>query len=236
MFVTFLRMNPFYIDRYYLILILPCLLFSMIAQGLVKSSFNKYSKIQNARGLTGYDVAQKILYSYDIRQVRVERIAGQLTDHYSPNEQVLRLSDSVYDSSSIAALGVAAHEAGHAIQFEQGYLPGKIRRALVPVAQIGSNAGPLLAILGLAFSWGLLTKIGIILYTGAVLFFLVTLPVEFNASARAVQILDNGYLSQEELKGAKSVLRAAALTYVASAASAIASLMRLVLLDRDRRR
>lgn len=225
----------FYIDKWYILLIFPCMLLSLLAQALVKSRFHKYSQIRNRRGYRGRDVAQMILRSYDILDVAIEPVQGQLTDHFSPKEKVLRLSEPVFAADSIAALGVAAHESGHAIQTEKHYLPNLIRQGIFPVARIGSSAGPWLAIIGLAMNAKTLFSVGILLYAAAVAFFIVTLPVEFDASRRAIHILDEqAILDPDELEGAKAVLKAAALTYVASAATALASLIRLLLLARER--
>jgi hypothetical protein len=228
------------IDIWYLVLVLPAFLLSLVAQAGVKGTFSKYSQIGSRAGYTGQTAARRILDQNGLDHVRVERVSGQLTDHYDPRAQVLRLSDATFASASIAAIGVAAHEAGHAVQHDQGYLPNKLRSLLVPVAQIGSSFGPYLALFGLLFSMTLLFNIGIILYAGAVLFYLITLPVEFNASSRAMRVLEEqGLLSEEELGGARKVLRAAAMTYVASAVVAFASMLRLLLLSRgrnDRRR
>ncbi|GHV43465.1 zinc metallopeptidase [Spirochaetia bacterium] len=226
-----------YFDYYYLILVVPTLLLSLWAQFLVKSTFAKYSRIRCSRNITGTDAAALLLRANNIRDVRIEGIGGSLTDHYDPGSKVLRLSKPVYAQPSIAAIGVAAHETGHAIQHALHYGPLILRSTLVPVANIGSSFGPILAIAGIFFSLPLLINIGIILFGGAVLFYVVTLPVEFNASARAIKILrSNNMLTQDELAGVKKVLTAAALTYVASALTAIMSLLRLVLISRNRRR
>ncbi len=222
-------------DQWYLVLILPALLFSLIAQAMVKSTFSKYSQINARSGHTGQSAARRILSQYGLNAVRVERVPGHLTDHYDPKAQVLRLSDSTSDSISVAAIGVAAHEAGHAVQDQEGYLANKVRSALVPIAQIGSSFGPYLAFFGMLLSLPFLVDIGIILFIGAVLFYLVTLPVEFDASRRALRVLEEqGLLTDSELSGARRVLRAAAMTYVASALTAFASLARLILLSRNR--
>ena len=222
-------------DMWYLVLIIPALLLSLLAQTSVKSTFSKYSQISARSGHTGQSAARRILSQHSLSHVRVERTPGHLTDHFDPRSQVLRLSDATCDSPSIAAIGVAAHEAGHAVQHNEGYLANKIRGALVPIAQIGSSFGPYLAFFGILLTLPLLTDIGIILFTGAVLFYLVTLPVEFDASRRAMRVLeDQGLLTDDELKGARKVLRAAAMTYVASAVMAFASLLRLILLSRGR--
>jgi hypothetical protein len=223
------------LDSWYLILVIPALLFSLIAQAGVKSTFNRYNQIRARSGYTGQNAARRILSQYGLSHIRVERTPGHLTDHYDPRSQVLRLSDSTCDSASIAAIGVAAHEAGHAVQHDTGYLPNKIRGALVPVAQIGSSFGPYLAFFGFLLSMPLLIDLGILLFAGAVLFYLITLPVEFDASRRALRVLeDQALLTDDELGGARRVLRAAALTYIASVIMAFASLLRLILLARSR--
>ena len=225
-----------YIDPYYLILVVPTLILALWAQSAVQSTFSRFSKKMNARGMTGAQAAQFLLRANNITDVRIERVSGHLTDHYDPSSKVLRLSDSVYGQSSIAAVGVAAHETGHAIQHAVGYGPLVLRGTLVPIAQIGSGAGPALAIAGLIFGIPLLINIGILLFTGAVLFYLVTLPVEFNASKRAVAILaKTNTLSPTEIDGVKKVLTAAAMTYLASALTAIANLVRLILISRRNR-
>ena len=226
-----------YLDNYYLLLVVPALLLSIFAQIKVKSTFSKYSSKMSQRNITGTEAASYLLKANDITDVKLSRIKGDLTDHYDPTDKTLRLSDSTYNSSSIAAIGVAAHETGHAIQHAKKYGPLNFRRFLVPVANIGSQFGPWLAVLGIAMSFPILTDIGIVLFSGAVLFYLVTLPVEFNASNRAMKILkQNQVLSDEELKGVKKVLSAAAMTYVASALVAMANLLRLILLSKNRRR
>jgi len=223
-------------DMYYLILVVPTILLSLWAQVMVKSTFAKYSKIQCSRRITGADAAALLLRANNINNVKVEPVRGSLTDHYAPSEKRLRLSEPVYGIPSIAAVGVAAHEAGHAVQHAIHWSPLVMRSTLVPVANIGSSIGPWLAIAGLGFSFPLLVNIGIILFSASVLFYVVTLPVEFDASRRAVVILRaNNVLNEQELNGVKKVLTAAALTYVASALTAIMSLLRLVLLSRRRR-
>lgn len=218
-------------DIYYIILVLPAFAFALYAQYRVKQTFKKYSTIRSARGMTGADVARNILYSRGLYDVVVEPIPGQLTDQYDPRTRILRLSQSVFYSTSVAALGVAAHETGHAIQHQEGYAPLSFRNKLIPVAGIGSSAGPIMAIFGLIFRSPMLAEIGIILFGAAVLFYLVTLPVEFNASSRAIEILSSqGILGYGEIEPARKVLSAAAMTYVASAAVAIANLLRLLLL------
>ena len=225
-----------YFDYYYLVLVVPTLLLSLYAQFKVKSAFSKYSQVQTMRKITGKEAAALLLRSNSISNVTIQRIGGSLSDHYDPSHKVLRLSDPVYDKTSIAAVGVAAHETGHAIQDKEKYAPLVLRSTLVPVANIGSTAGPYLALAGIIFRMNLLLNIGIILFACAVLFYLITLPVEIDASRRALKVLEhNAVLNQEELKGAKKVLSAAALTYVASALTAMANLLRLILISRDRR-
>ena len=225
-----------YFDYYYLVLVVPTLLLSLYAQFKVKSAFSKYSQVQTMRKISGKEAASLLLRSNSISDVSIQRIGGSLSDHYDPSHKVIRLSEPVYDKTSIAAVGVAAHETGHAIQDKEKYAPLVLRSTLVPVANIGSSAGPYLALAGIIFRMNLLLNIGIILFACAVLFYLVTLPVEIDASRRALKVLEhNAVLSQEELKGAKKVLSAAALTYVASALTAMANLLRLILISRDRR-
>jgi len=231
-------MHPFGfygIDQYYIILVLPALAFAMYAQYKVNSTFKKFSQYFSHGGMTGADVARQILDSSGLNNVKVEHIAGELSDHYDPKANVIRLSDTVYGSKSVAALGVAAHETGHAIQHSKRYMPIIIRNAFVPVASIGSHAAFPLAIIGLIFNFPMLVTFGIILFTAVVLFQIITLPVEFNASSRAIAILDQSViLSGEELNAAKKVLNAAAMTYVAAAAVSLANLLRLLLLSRGR--
>jgi Zn-dependent membrane protease YugP len=227
----------YYMDPTYILVIAAAVL-SLLASAKVKSAFSKYSKITSRSGITGAQAAQRILQSAGIFDVQIERVSGSLTDHYDPRKKVLRLSDSVYSSSSLAAVGVAAHECGHAVQHHNSYAPLAIRGAIVPVANFGSMAAWPIIILGVVMSWNqMLITAGIILFSAAVLFQLVTLPVEFNASRRAVAVLrDTGILRDEELAQSKKVLDAAALTYVAAAAGAILQLLRLVLLFGGRRR
>lgn len=228
-------------DPTYLLVILGAVI-CLLASARVKSTFAKYSRVRSMSGMTGAQAAEQILHRAGIYDVSVQHVQGDLTDHYDPRRKVLKLSDSVYGVSSVAAIGVAAHECGHAIQHQQSYAPLSIRSAIVPVANIGSFAAWPLILIGLLFSRGtgsFLITLGIICFSAAVLFQLVTLPVEFNASGRAVCILsESGILRNEEIAGTKKVLSAAALTYVAGAAAAILQLLRLILLfgDRGRRR
>lgn len=221
-------------------LVLIGLLLCLAASARVRSTYAKYGKVRSRSGLTGREAAERILRSAGIYDVRIEHVSGNLTDHFDPGNRVLRLSDATYQSASVAAVGVAAHECGHAIQHSRGYAPLKIRSAIVPVANFGSAIAWPLILLGLLFnsrSSYLLIQIGILAFSFAVLFQLVTLPVEFNASRRAVQILgESGMLLPDELSMTKKVLRAAALTYVAGAASAILQLLRIILLTGGRRR
>ena len=232
---------PFYMyyDPTYILVLIGVVL-SLLASAKVKGTFSRYSNYRNSRGMTGAEAARQVLQSAGIRDVQIERITGNLTDHYDPRSKVLRLSDTVYGSTSVAAVGVAAHECGHAIQPAHGYGPLKFRSVLVPVANFGSKIAWPLILIGLLInskSSMLLIEAGIIAFSLAVLFQLVTLPVEFNASGRAIRILaDSGMMYGEEIKAAKKVLNAAALTYVAAAASGILQLLRLVLLTRGRRR
>jgi len=225
-----------FFDTSYLIFVLPTLILAMWAQAKVSSTYAKYGKVRSMRGITGAEVAEKILKQNGVYNVTVERIAGNLTDHYDPRSNVIRLSETVYGSSSVAALGVAAHETGHALQHNQGYVPIKLRNAVLPVANLGSQAAFPLVLLGLLFNSGIMVDIGIILFGAVVLFQLFTLPVEFDASHRAIKVLDSeAFLEEEELKGAKKVLTAAAMTYVAAAAAAIGNLLRLLYISGRRR-
>ena len=229
----------FYFDPTYVLVLIGVVL-SLIASARVKSTFNKYSNVHNSRGITGAEAAHRVLQQAGVHDVRIEHVAGNLTDHYDPRSKVLRLSDSVYGSTSVAAVGVAAHECGHAIQHANGYVPLKFRGILVPVANIGAKISWPLILLGLIISsnssW-ILIELGILAFSLSVLFSLVTLPVEFNASKRAIRsIADSGMMYGNEIVAAKKVLNAAALTYVASAASSVLQLLRLILLTRGRRR
>ena len=221
-----------YWDSTYLLVLIGAAI-SAIASGNVNRTFQQFSGIRNGRGLTAEAVAAHILSRAGIHDVRIDRIHGKLTDHYSPNEKILRLSDSVYGSASIAAIGVAAHECGHAIQHHCGYAPLKLRAASVPVANIGSKLSWPMILLGLIMGWAGLAKIGVILFTFVVFFQLITLPVELNASRRAMDILErDSILAGNELTGASRVLRAAALTYLAALFSTVLQLLRLILLTR----
>ena len=221
-------------DPWYFLVILA-FIFSMVAQTKVSTTFNKYSRVRNRAGFTGAQVATQMLQNAGIYDVSVQRVAGNLTDHYDPRTKTLRLSQSVYDSTSVAALGVAAHETGHAIQHDVGYAPLGLRSTLVPLANFGSRMAMPLILIGFLFSASVgfggstLITLGILFFSLSVAFTLITLPVEFNASRRAIRILaEDGYLGAEEIGGAKKVLSAAAMTYVAAAFAAVAQLLRLV--------
>jgi Zn-dependent membrane protease YugP len=210
----------------YLIFILPALILSIYAQFKVKSTFKKYSSVKSMKGISGRDIAYNILRNNGINNVNVEPIRGELTDHYDPMAYKVRLSETVYDNNSIAAIGVAAHEVGHAIQHQQGYKPLEIRHKIVPVTNFASAASFPILLIGLIFASGDLIMVGILLFSAVVLFHIITLPVEFNASHRAVlQLSQTGLISHDEVPMVKKVLGAAALTYVAAALSAVASLL-----------
>lgn len=219
-----------------MILIIPVAIFAIWAQARVQSTFARYSEVCARGGVTADTVSRMLLDRFGLRSVSVERVPGKLTDHYDPRSKVLRLSDSVGGSSAIAAIGVAAHEVGHAIQDKEGYVPLRLRNAIVPVANIGSMGAFPLFVIGLLMGAKPLVHLGIVLFVGVVVFHLVTLPVEFDASARALKLLSNtGVLTGDELSGASKVLNAAALTYVAATIMAIAQLLRLLILSRERR-
>ena len=226
---------PFYFDYTY-ILLLPALFFSLWASARVNTTFKKYAKLKTAKGLTGAQAARYVLDSNGLRDITIERISGNLTDHYDPKARVIRLSDSVYSNTSASAIGVACHEAGHAIQHSVDYLPIRIRSAIIPITNIGSKLAVPLIFIGLllsAFSYSFiqLAYIGILCFCLCVFFQLVTLPTEYNASHRALQIIESSYLlTEEEQKAAKKVLSAAALTYVAALAVSVTQLLRLLLI------
>jgi Zn-dependent membrane protease YugP len=218
-----------------MIYILPALLLSLFAQSKVKSAYAKYSRVRASSNLTGADIAKRILTNANISNVGIGRVSGQLTDHYDPSKKVINLSNDIYNGNTIAAYGIAAHEAGHVLQHYQGYGPIKLRNAIVPVVQISSKAAIPLFFLGMIINAGGFMTLGIILFSGVVIFHLVTLPVEFNASKRAISVLqDDGYLTRTEISGVKEVLNAAALTYVASAVMAAMQLLRLLAMSRRR--
>lgn len=229
-------------DWTYLVLVLPCVLLSLWASANVKGTFNRYSNQYNSRGLTGAQAAQRVLNANGVTGVRIERISGSLTDHYDPRDNVIRLSDAVYGSTSTAAIGVACHEAGHACQYAYNYAPIKLRAAIIPVTNIGSKLAMPLILAGVLFSFlgsfsDTLIFTGIACFGLSVLFQFITLPVEFDASHRALVTIEQaGILTSEERKGAKATLKAAALTYVAATAVALAQLLRLLLMFGNRRR
>ena len=224
-------------DTSYLIYVLPAILLSLWASYNVKSTFAKYSKVASDRGMTGYDAARLILDANGLHHVQVTHVSGELTDHFDPKTNVIRLSDSTYGTATAAAVGVAAHEAGHAVQYAEGYVPMKIRSAIIPATNIGSKLSIPLVLLGIVFSAPSLAYIGVLLFALSVVFQLVTLPVEFNASRRAVAaIRDSGRVSEEGISAAKKVLTAAALTYVAALAVALGNLLRLITLANRSRR
>ena len=220
----------YYFDIYYFILIIPVLIVSLIIQAKLKSIFNKYSRIGNARNITGAQAADMVLRYYNIQDVRIEHINGNLTDCYDPINKVIKLSDAVYNNPSIAAVGVACHEAGHAAQHAEKYLPIKVRNSILPVCNIGSSLSIPLLIAGVIFSFQPLIWVGIGFFAFTSLFQFITLPVEFNASNRALNVIEStGILSYEEKQGASKVLKMAAMTYVASLAVSLAQLLRLIL-------
>ena len=235
--------NYFYgIDWTYLVLVLPCMIFAMLASSRVNSTFQKYAKQTSLRRITGAEAAQRVLYANGVRDVRIERISGNLTDHYDPKANVIRLSDSVYGSTSTAAIGVACHEAGHAVQYAENYAPIKLRAAIIPLTNFGSKLAMPLILLGI-----LLSSMGDLSYTFVYLgiaafglsfvFQVVTLPVEFNASRRAMQAISSAnILTAEEQVGARKTLTAAAMTYVAATATALAQLLRLIIIFGNRGR
>jgi Zn-dependent membrane protease YugP len=224
------------IDPYYIILILPAIILTFIAQGLVKSTFSKYSKVSCM--LSGAEAAKRVLEANGIRDVKIERVSGNLTDHYDPKANVIRLSAPVYDARTVSAVGVACHEAGHAVQYANAYVPIKLRSLIYPVANIGSRLAIPLILLGIIFSYPVLMDVGIIVFAAAVVFHLVTMPVEFNASRRAIASIreNNILLDDSEIKGARKVLTAAALTYIASFLLSLMQFLRLLAMTNRRRR
>ena len=218
-------------------IMIPVLIFAAVCQIKVNSSFNRYSRIRNLRGMTGADAAARLLQRNGISDVKIKSIPGILTDHYNPRTKEICLSQKVYSSASIAAVGIACHEAGHACQHAQGYFPLKIRNFVIPLTNFGSTLGIPLALFGIILSFEPLIYIGIILYSAVAVFQIITLPVEFNASSRALRVIkENALLADEEYRGAKKVLTAAALTYVAALFSALASLFRLLIVANGRNR
>ena len=226
-------------DWTYLVFIVPCIIITLICQIKVQSTFSKYSKIRNSRNITGAQAAEYVLRQNGVTGVRIEHVSGSMTDHFDPRTNVIRLSDTVYNSNSVAAVGVACHEAGHAVQHAVGYLPNKIRGIILPMAKIGSQLSWILILLGLVFTAKVgfvLLYIVIVLFSLSVLFTIATLPVEFNASKRALEcIRESDLLYSDEYTGAKRTLQSAAMTYVASALTAIMQLLRLIVIARSRR-
>ena len=226
------------IDIWYILLVVPAFILALAAQIKVKSTYKKMSQVRNSRGLTGAQAAARVLFDHGVTDVRIERVAGTLTDHFDPRDKVIRLSEGVYDSPSVAAVGIACHEAGHAVQYAKNYAPIRVRNAILPVCNIGSRFGLPLAIVGLIIGsviGSYLFWAGILLYALVALFQLVTLPVEFDASHRALRAIDStGMLAGDEYKGARKVLSAAAMTYVAALAVSLANLLRLILRSRRR--
>lgn len=233
-------MPYFYFDWTYLVLVLPAVLLAAWASANVNSTFKKYAKQRSRRGITGAEAARRVLDANGLQAVRIERISGNLTDHYDPRSNVIRLSDSVYGDTSTAAIGVACHEAGHAVQHAVGYLPIKVRAAIIPITNIGSRLSMPLILIGLLFmntQLYYLVYVGILCFSFSALFQLVTLPTEFNASRRALAAIESGnLLYDDELAGAKKTLWAAALTYVAALAVSLTQLLRLIVLFGGRRR
>lgn len=231
-------------DWTYLVLVLPCFILAMIASSNVNSTFKRYSKQFSSRGITGAEAAQRVLSANGVRGVRIERVSGNLTDHYDPTTNVIRLSDSVYSSTSTAAIGVACHEAGHAVQYAEHYAPIKLRAAIIPITNFGSRLAMPLILLGILCTFlgefsTVLVYLGIAAFGLSFVFQVITLPVEFNASRRAIRAIEDGnILTYEEIRGAKKTLSAAAMTYVAATATALAQLLRLIILfgGRGRRR
>ncbi len=225
----------FYYDYYYLVLVVPAILISLFAQFKVNSAYKKYAEVLSRRGRTANEVTRDILDRRGLTNVKIEKTPGRLTDHFDPRTNVIRLSEAVSGDTSVASIGVAAHEAGHAMQYQDGYAPIKIRNAVLPAANIGSSLSVPLILLGIILSMPVLVDVGIILFSLVLVFQLITLPVEFNASKRAKETLyECGILAEDELEGASKVLSAAAFTYVAAAITTAAQLLRLVLISRRR--
>ncbi|MBS5703298.1 MAG: zinc metallopeptidase [Butyricicoccus pullicaecorum] len=230
---------PYYygFDYYYLVLVLPCVLLAFWAQARVNSTFQKYSRVYSRRNMTGAQAAAAVLRSGGVNNVRIERVSGHLTDHFDPRDNVIRLSDSVYSSTSVASIGVAAHEAGHAVQYAAGYVPMKLRAVIIPATNLGSMLSMPLILMGFLFNFGVLITVGIAFFGLSTLFQLVTLPVELNASNRALEaIREGGLLYDDEYPMAKKTLWAAAMTYVAALAVSLAQLLRLILIFGNRGR
>ena len=225
------------IDMYYIVLVVPCIILALWAQAQVKSTFSRYERVLTRRGLTGAMAAEAVLRQNGVTGVAVERVAGKLTDHYDPRTNTIRLSNAVYGSTSVASIGVAAHEAGHAVQHAVGYFPLRLRISIIPLTQLGAAASFPLIILGLVMNFGALISIGILAFALSTVFQLVTLPVEINASRRALAAIEQGgLLAPDEYPMAKKTLTAAAMTYVAALAVSLAQLLRLLLIFGGRNR
>ncbi len=229
--------NGYGLYQSYYLMILPAMLFAMWAQSKVSSTFNAYSRERTYYGMTGYQAARRVLDAHGLRDVRIERIEGNLTDRFDPRTNTISLSENVYGTDSVSAIGVAAHEAGHAVQYAEGYFPVRVRNIIIPVSQIGSTLSWPLILIGLLMGAGSLVSIGVILFSTVTLFQLLTLPVEFDASRRAVETLSmSGTVTDEELFGVRKVLKAAALTYVAALAVSMMNLLRIFMMFGGRRR
>lgn len=230
-------MPLFFIDYWYIVLVLPVMIASLIIQGIMRSTYKKYSDVYVGTGITGAEMARRVLNENGVYDVSVSAIDGELSDHYDPRSRVIKLSREVYNGKSVSALGVACHEAGHAIQHAESYFPLVARNSFVPVVNVCSGISWFVLLIGLFMGSELMINLGIILFSTAAIFQFITLPVEFNASRRAIRALrDSNHLSDEEIQGTKKVLTAAAMTYVAALAASLASLLRLILITRGNRR
>ena len=226
----------FYYDSSYLFVAIISLVITLYAQMKIKSAFSKYSRVMSAKGVTGREAAERILSSNGLSSVRIERVSGSLTDHFDPKRNIIRLSESVYDSSSVAALGVAAHEVGHALQYHSGYLPIKLRNVIIPITNFGSSLSVPLIMIGLLMSFEPLIVFGILLFSLVVVFQLITLPVELNASRRAAkQLTDLAIIDEGEKTGVRKVLSGAAMTYLAALLTSVLNLLRYIALFSNRR-
>lgn len=226
---------PGYLDLSWFVYVLPAMLFASYAQLKINSAFSKYSQVSSGTGLTGSQIARMILDRNGLHDIRIEQVSGKLTDHYDPRTRVVRLSNSIYGGSSIASMSVAAHEVGHAIQHSEGYIPLIFRSNIAPIANFGSKFAWVLLLVGTMISWSNLITFGIIMFSSAVIFQIITLPVEFNASRRALIQLEDGIMERDKIKPAKKVLKAAALTYVAATLVAIGQLLRLIAMTNRRK-
>lgn len=230
-------MWPFFIDYWYIVLVLPVMVASLIIQAVMKSTYKKYSAVYASAGITGAEMAQRVLREQGVTDVLVSETGGELSDHYDPKNKVVMLSSAVYNGRSVSALGVACHEAGHAVQHANSYFPLVARNAIVPVVNVCSGISWVVLLVGIFMQSDLMINLGIIFFASAAVFQFITLPVEFNASSRAIAALrSSGRLTEEEITGTKKVLTAAAMTYVAALATTLASLLRLILITRGNRR